>query len=121
MKIFVTHSSSFDFKEELYKPLRSSSLNDKHDITLPHEDGRQIDTKNIIKNQQLLIAEISYPSTGSGIELGWASAFGVPIIGIYKSGLAPSSSVSYITKDQIEYKDAEDLISKLSNYLQSLA
>jgi len=30
MKIFVAHSSNFDFKNELYLPLRNSSLNNKH-------------------------------------------------------------------------------------------
>lgn len=117
MKIFITHSNSFNFKEELYKPLRSSSLNDEHEIIFPHEEDTKVDTKKIIKNQDLIIAEVSYSSTGSGIEIGWASAFEILIIGIFKAGSTPSSSVSYIAKDQIEYKNSEDLISKLSNYL----
>lgn len=37
MRIYVTHSSGFNYKNELYLPLRNSALNEKHEITLPHE------------------------------------------------------------------------------------
>jgi hypothetical protein len=74
MKIYVSHSTSFDFKEELYKPIRSSDLNSIHEIILPHEDSNeQFKTLDLFKSGgcKLIIAEVSYPSTGQGIELGW--------------------------------------------------
>jgi len=38
MKIYLAHSTSFDFKNEFYKPLENSQLNLKHDFILPHKD-----------------------------------------------------------------------------------
>ena len=119
MKIFVTHSSDFDFKNELYDPLRLSKLNTEHDIKLPQEQGKETITKDLIKEQDLIIAETSYPSTGSGIELGWADTFDVPIVSIYRKGSDSSSSVRYVTKDHIEYTNSEDLIDKLSSYIRA--
>lgn len=40
-------------------------------------------TKDIIKTCDLMIAEVSLPATGLGIELGWAKAFKVPILCMY--------------------------------------
>ncbi|MBW2985833.1 hypothetical protein KY333_00525 [Candidatus Woesearchaeota archaeon] len=37
MKIYVGHAKKFDFKKELYEPLRKSPLNNEHEIVLPHE------------------------------------------------------------------------------------
>lgn len=119
MKIFVAHSSNFDFKNELYIPLRSSNLNNLHEIRLPQEKGYEEITKDIIKNSDVVVAEVSYPSTGQGIELGWANIFEVPIICIHKEGSKISSSLSKITDKFIVYKDKEDMISKLTSELNS--
>ncbi len=94
MKIFVSHSSNYDFEKELYAPLRESDLNNKQEIILPHEDGQDIITKDIIKDCSLVVAEVSCPSTGQGIELGWADMFNVPIVCMHKEGIEPSSSVT---------------------------
>ena len=57
MKIYVTHSTSYDYHKELYLPLRQSPLDNLHDIVLPHEDGPEInDSKSIISNSDLVIA-----------------------------------------------------------------
>jgi hypothetical protein len=120
MKIFVAHSSGYDFKNELYLPLRSSDLNKKHDIYLPHENGYVVITKNIISNSDLMLAEVSYPSTGQGIELGWADAFKIPVICLYKEGSKISSSLEKITKNFIVYKDAKEMIDKLTKDIQNL-
>lgn len=71
MKIFVAHSSMFDFINKLYIPLWGSRLNTLHDIFLPQENGHEEVTKELIKSCDLVIAEVSMPSTGAGIELGW--------------------------------------------------
>ena len=121
MKIFVAHSSNFDFKNELYKPLRGSALNIKHEILLPQEKGREIITKDIIKNLDVFIAETSYPSTGQGIELGWADIFNIPIICIFKEGTKISQSLRYVTDNLIVYKHTEDMIDKLDGALKKLS
>jgi len=118
MKIFVAHSSNFDFRKELYNPLRSSSLNKKHQILLPQERGKEVITKDIIKNSDLLLAEVSYPSTGQGIELGWANVFSIPIICIFKEGSKYSSSLDLIVDKFISYKDAKDMIDQLDRAIK---
>ena len=84
MKIFVTHSSDFNFRDELYNPIREAAFNSEHEIRLPQEFGKETVTKDLIKEQNLIVAETSYSSTGSGIELGWANIYNIPIINIYK-------------------------------------
>jgi hypothetical protein len=121
MKIFVVHSSSYDFQGELYQPLRNSKLNKKDEISFPQEKGYETITKETIKNSDLIIAEVSYPSTGEGIELGWADIFGIPIICIYQKekGLA-SKSLEKITRNFIAYQNSEDMIRKLEQFISGL-
>jgi hypothetical protein len=118
MKIFVAHSSNFDFKNELYLPLRNSGLNRKHEIFLPQEktDLGPV-TKEIIQNSGLIIAEVSYPSTGQGIELGWANIFNVTIICIYKNGAKTSRSLNKLTNKFIIYENSKDMIKKLETFI----
>lgn len=99
MKIFVSHSSGFDYENELYKPLRNSTINNNHEIFLPHEDGRDVLTKDVIKKSDVVIAEVSFPSTGQGIELGWANVFNVPIICVNQKNSKPSDSLKYLTEN----------------------
>lgn len=118
MKIYVAHSSSFDYKTELYAPLRNSELNKKHQIVLPHEDSSKLyDSKSYLKECDLVIAEVSYPSTGQGIELGWANLYNVRIVCIHKSGLKPSSSLKAVSSELVEYDSSEDLINKLQKVI----
>jgi len=117
MKIFVSHTSNYDFENELYMPLRKSGLNGKNEIILPYEKGKDALTKDIIKDCNLIVAEVSYPSTGQEIELGWADMFNIPIVCIHKEGIEPSRSLHKITNNFIVYKDNNDMISKLSEYI----
>lgn len=121
MKIYVTHSTSFDFKNELYEPIRRSGLSNKYAFALPHEkSGSQFNSKAFMKNCDLIVAEVSYPSTGQGIELGWADIFGVPIVSFYRTGTKPSGAVKTVCNDQIEYKDPKDLVEKLTVFLNNI-
>ncbi|OHA16489.1 MAG: hypothetical protein A3C79_02630 [Candidatus Taylorbacteria bacterium RIFCSPHIGHO2_02_FULL_45_28] len=120
MKIYVSHSRSFDFVNELYLPIRKSALNEKHTFFLPHENGRSLNSKEDIKNSDLILAEVSFPSTGQGIELGWADSCTVPIVCIYKDGCDFSPSLKSIIKDFVTYNDSNDFISKLEELLVSM-
>lgn len=105
MKIYVTHASSFDYENELYTPLRESEINKKHQITFPHEQTKKpFNSKEYIKGCDLVVAEVSCPSTGEEIELGWANSYNVPIICIFKKGTTPSSSLKIISDTFIEYE-----------------
>lgn len=119
MKIIVTHSSGFEFKEKLYRPIRESVLNKEHSFLLPQEKGEEGVTKELIQNADLVFAEVSYPSTGQGIELGWANVFNTPIICFYMADCKPSNSIKYVSKNLIEYSDEKDLIDKLTDFLKN--
>lgn len=118
MKIYLAHATRFDFKKELYEPLKNSSLVKKHDIeflfdrkTIPES------TKEMIQNSDLVLAEVSYPSLGEGIELGWADLYKKPIICFHKKGQSGSKFVAMVAKRIIEYETADDMINKLEEIL----
>jgi hypothetical protein len=115
--IYVAHSKDFDYKHELYSPLRSSDLNSRYEIVFPHETDQFIKSKEIIQRSQLVIAEVSFPAIGEGIELGWADSFGIPIICLYKEGIMPSRSLQVVARTVISYTDAADMLSKIENLL----
>ena len=117
MKIFVSHSKDFDFKSELYEPIKNSALSEKHEFFLPHDEGRNQKTKEEIKNSDLFVVEISYPSRSSGIEIGWADAFNVPIVAIHREDYKPSGSIRHVTEKVISYKDTDDLVNILKENL----
>lgn len=120
MKIFISHSRKYNFEEELYKPLRNSELNKKHEIILPHENGQQIDTKDIIRDCDLVVAEVSFPGTGQGIELGWANGSYVSIICFYKPGSEISKSLKYVTDTIVEYDFFETMSKKITEVVDTL-
>jgi len=114
MEIYVAHSNSFDYKNELYAPLRKSELNIKHHIFFPHETDEFVNTKEIIKKSDIIVAEVSYPATGMGIELGWASDANKRIVCIFRTGSKVSGSLKVVCDKFIEYSDASDIVAKLS-------
>ncbi|MBI3619557.1 hypothetical protein HY214_00190 [Candidatus Roizmanbacteria bacterium] len=121
MKIYVCHSSAFDYKEELYKPIRNSKLNNEHEFILPHEVSEQtFNSKEIIPHCDLIISEVSYPSTGLGIELGWANKEDKKILFISKTGTPVARSLKILSSDFIEYTDYNDLIEKLTLFINNL-
>ena len=120
MKIFVAHSSNFDFRNKLYAPLRSSTLNTEHEILLPQEDAIEEITRDMISTYDALIAEVSAPSLGVGIEIGWADAAHVPVIAMYEKDSHPSFSIDNAVSDRFEYTSATDMLDKLSLALKKL-
>ncbi len=116
MKIYVSHSTSFDFNQELYTPIRNSELNNKHEIILPHEESdKQYNTLELFKSGEceLVIAEVSYPSTGQGIELGWARLLEIPIIAIHKNDHKFSGAIHLLTKEIHTYGEINSLLTSL--------
>jgi len=64
--------------------------------------------------------EASYPKIGVGIEVGWADAYAVPIIAMYKKGFKLSESIKSVSRVVLEYDSAEDMISKLRDALKKI-
>ncbi|MBT4723261.1 hypothetical protein HN958_00815 [Candidatus Falkowbacteria bacterium] len=123
MKIYVGHSKQLDNEEQLYQPIRDSLLNDEHQFILPHEihkEFEKVKSIDIIKNCDLMIAEVSFSATGLGIELGWANAFNCPIIFIYKKGSKLAGSLKLLSDDFIEYDSSKDMIEKIRNILKKM-
>ena len=121
MKIYICHSSKINYKKDLYEPIRNSTLNNKHEFILPHESSEQIfDSKNIIPTCDLLISEVSYPSTSMGIELGWANKEGIKIVFIYKKGTKVSKSLRTVSSEFIEYDSTADMMKKLESFIQNI-
>lgn len=121
MNICLTHSTNFDFYKELYNPIKNSIIFENNSIFFPHSiENNNINTQEIIKKSDLIIAEVSYPSTGQGIELGWSNYLNKNILCIYKKNQKFSSSLKFITNNFIEYENEEDLINKLILFLNNI-
>lgn len=119
MKLYLSHSTNFDFQAQLYQPLKKSNLN-THQIFFPHDpenDGTH--SKSIIDSSDFMLAEVSYTSTGQGIEMGWADSANIPIVCFYKEGSEISGSISYVASHVIVYTSLKDMIAKLTDYLQN--
>ena len=120
MNIYIAHSSSFDFKKELYNPIKNSVLINNNNFIFPHENSDKLfNSKDLFikHNCDLVIAEVTNQSTSLGIELGWANLCNIKIICIYKKGIITSKGLQTISKDILEYSDEGDLISKISDIL----
>ena len=112
MKIYCSHANAFPFREMLYTPIRTREELQVHHWVLPHEeheDPADFNTKSIIPTCDLLIAEVSLPSTGVGIELGRAEMSGCPIIALYEKGSKLSQSATMVATEVIEYS-SKDMI-----------
>lgn len=120
MKIYVSHSTNFDFAKELYEPLTNSALGIVHYFIFPHKDSLEpYPSKELLQERKcdLVLAEVSLPSTGQGIELGWANFSGVKIICVHKRGAKISDSLTAVSRKFISYTDKNDLVAELSKIL----
>ena len=108
MKIYISHSRNFNYQRDLYEPLKNSSLAQEHEFIFPHIDSEKpFESKKTFEANecQLIIAEVSLPSTGQGIELGWANMKQLPIIALHNSQAKISGSLAGLCKKIIPYKN----------------
>ena len=119
MKIYVGHSTNFDYKNELYKPILESNLVNKYEFVFPHLN-KNFNSKEIIEQSDLFIAEVSFPTLGLGIEIGRAEMNNKKILCIYKEGAKISSSLKYVNVDILSYENEIDLVNKISNYIENI-
>jgi len=69
----------------LYRTIKESDLFGQHEFVFPHDGSLEAsNSKEVIQEAELFIAEVSYPSIGLGIELGWAEMQNTPIVCIHK-------------------------------------
>lgn len=120
MKIYIGHSTGFDFIKELYEPLKNSYLWQDHQIVLPHDTNIEpVNSREAITYCDLMIAEVSYPSIGLGIELGWADSVETPVLCLYSSKTKPSASLFCVFQDFIEYMHPDYMVSRITQWLDS--
>ena len=119
MKIYIGHSTKYDYKNLLYEPLLKSNLAEKHEFILPHASEATFNSKEIIEQADLFIAEISEPSLGLGIEIGRAEMINKKILCICNNENKISSSIKYVDVDIIIYSSIKDMISKIEEYLSN--
>lgn len=114
---YLTHSSTFDFQNLLYAPLKQSPLWQKHHIILPHDtiDEQINNSKAWISESNFILAEVSFPSTGQGIEIGWAHALHKPIICFHQKGTTPSHSLQFVSDKIFPYSSPGNLINQLEH------
>jgi len=122
MRIYISHSTdrSYDFREFLYAPLKQSELAKEHAFIFPHERDYGDDPRNMkpeIERASFVVAEASYPSTSSGIELAWAHEAGLPIFVLYQHGRDYSRSLLVLTRYIEYYSGADDMITKIQKFI----
>lgn len=120
MNIYISHLRRGGYEKELYIPLLASELAKKHTLIFPHSKSQKpFSTKELFEKKEcdLVVAEISYPATGQGIELGWANMFQIPTYCVYKKDADVSRSALSISAKSIKYSDSKDLIVQLSSLL----
>lgn len=112
MNIYISHSSNFDYQNELYLPLKS--INRKVvKFILPHDTDYFIDVRDIANDIGMVIAEVSFPSTGQGLELVWLYDSKRKIICIHKLGTKYSSSLALISDIFHKYDNLLEIINKI--------
>lgn len=78
-------------------------------------------SKSLISNKiDILIEEVSHPSTGLGIELGWANITNVPIYCLHKTNSKYSSSLNTITDKFYKYSNTEELKEIIRKIIDSI-
>lgn len=95
-----------------------SQLNRYGEFILPHDrSDAPFNSLAEMKKCDLMIAEVSFPSTGLGIEIGWAHASGIPLLFLAKSGATVTNALGSITVVQF-YQDSQEMIQLITSFLQ---
>lgn len=118
MKIYIAHSRDFDYENELYLPLKNSNIFKGHELILPHDGNNYKHDRDYYKDIDLVIAEVSYPSIGLGIELGFLYDDNKRIYCIHKSNMKISSSINAVTENIYEYKNKEDMLNIVEDIIK---
>lgn len=118
-RIYLAHSRDFDFQNDYYKPIQTKLS--EHEVHVPHmPNAPYVDSRVLLPTCSLMIAEVSYPSTGLGMELIWANdVYKIPVLCIHKKNCSPSSSVKGVFPQEniISYDNNEDMLSKIEIWM----
>jgi hypothetical protein len=93
----------------------------KLQLIFSHENKseRMVNSKEIISDCDLVIAEVAFPSTGMGIELGWANIFKKRILCVHRADTKPSASLKEVSSEFISYSGKEILVKSLLQFFDT--
>lgn len=78
--------------------------------------------REVVENARLIIAEVTHPSLGTGMEIGWAIQLGTPVICLAKSDAKLSNMIIGAAQHGflalLRYGDEEDALGQLSTLLR---
>lgn len=78
--------------------------------------------KKIVENCDIVVAEVSHPSLGTGMEIGWALAKNKKIVCLTKDVLNVTPLIRGATKKGliklIEYENEEEVLNRLREHLK---
>lgn len=117
-RIYLAHSrdKQFDFQHDYYEPIQSAFS--EHEIHVPHSPNAiYVDSETLLPQCSLMIAEVSYPSTGLGMELIWAKHANIPVLCIHKTATPPSSSVTNKFSNVASYENTENMVIKIKDWM----
>ena len=118
MRIYIAHSIDFDYLNELYLPIKESDFYQEHEVILPHDNSDSAHDRDFYKDIDLFIAEVSYPSTGLGIELGYAYDDDKPICCIHRSDHKVSGSLYSVTEEIYPYYSPVDMLELIRSVIK---
>ncbi len=117
LKIYFIHSTKIDYTNTLYRYIISSPVCIRHELMLPHTKNYQSKyVKDLIKEADIIVAEVSKPNFGLKLELKWAFKSGKPIKYISLDNTISKKVKKYvpeiemITDDTTFIKIVEDFI-----------
>ncbi|MFH1401318.1 MAG: hypothetical protein ABIH41_07415 [Nanoarchaeota archaeon] len=121
-KVYVAHAKAMDYRSLLYEPIRRSGMTDRYDFVFPHESSDGVfSSKEFFRDLcDILVVEASVPAPGWGIEMGWADAYGVPIVALCRTDAKLSSSVAAMSRQVVRYSTPEEMIGGLEAALRSV-
>ncbi len=117
LNIYFGHSKKIDY-QKIYDWIESCEELKKYNFMFPHKlDSNSRNGRDFYKNIDVFIAEISFPSTGLGIELGFSFDEKIPIYCFYKENSNYTNALLSVTNNFIEYTAREDFLKKLIKIL----
>ncbi len=116
--VYIGHSREFDYENELYAPLKASELAVQYHFIFPHdENGDEFISSRDLKDVDLFVAEVSFPSLGLGIELGFSHLYGVKTVCLHKTTSKVTSALKHINCTVLTYNSTAELLERIKNAL----
>lgn len=108
-RIYFSHKRE---QAQVLYPILKDNCPDGRTYILPHENSEEpFPVKSYLQEGRidLVLAEVSYPATGQGIELGWANWCNIPIVCIHNSDKV-SGSLKVLSNVFVRYQNLDDFL-----------